>query len=201
MAMIHQLARSGIALGLAALCLPSGATAQGTDNAAYIRDLVPEIRDLVSTTRGLESQASGLSGAAQQIIANSGNITMRETGDSIVLSVTSDVLFGFDSAKLSGKAKSTLADVIKVLDSAPDSAVRVVGHTDSKGSDSYNQRLSESRADAVVDYLVSNGVKPARLKPEGRGESDPVAPNEVNGKDSPDGRAQNRRVEFVLPKE
>ncbi|HBQ32949.1 MULTISPECIES: OmpA family protein [Brucella] len=191
-----------IALGLAVLCLPSVATAQNTsaDNSAYIRDLVPEIRDLVSASGSTDGKARGLSGAAQEIVEKSGNITMRETEDSIVLSVTSDILFDFDSAKLTGKAKATLTDIAKILESMPDSAVRVVGHTDSKGADSYNDKLSKSRADAVTKFLVNNGVQSARLKPEGHGESEPVAPNEIKGKDNPDGRAQNRRVEFVLPK-
>lgn len=191
-----------IAFSLAALCLPSMAIAQNTstDNSAYIRDLVPEIRDLVSASGSTDGKARGLSGAAQEIVEKSGNITMRETDDSIVLSVTSDILFDFDSAKLTDKAKATLTDIAKILDSMPDSTVRVVGHTDSKGSDSYNDKLSKSRADAVAKFLVGNGVQAARLKPEGHGESEPVAPNEVQGKDNPDGRAQNRRVEFVLPK-
>ena len=203
MAMIHRLTRYGL-IGLAALCLPSVGTAQdtglNTDKSAYIRDLVPEIRDLVSASGGTDGNARGLSGAAQQIVEKSGNITMRETDNSIVLSVTSDILFGFDSAKLTAKAKSTLGDVVKILDSTPDSTVQVVGHTDSKGSDSYNLKLSKARAGAVVEFLVGNGVSSARLKPEGRGESEPVAPNDIEGKDNPDGRAQNRRVEFVLPK-
>ncbi|MBB4093245.1 OmpA family protein [Ochrobactrum pecoris] len=192
----------GIAFSLAALCLPSIAIAQNTstDNSAYIRDLVPEIRDLVSASGSTDGKARGLSGAAQEIVEKSGNITMRETDDSIVLSVTSDILFDFDSAKLTGKAKATLTDIAKILDSMPDSTVRVVGHTDSKGADSYNDKLSKSRADAVAKFLVGNGVQAARLKPEGHGESEPVAPNEVQGKDNPAGRAQNRRVEFVLPK-
>jgi OmpA family len=139
MATIHRLTRFGL-IGLAALCLPSVGTAQdaglNTDKSAYIRDLVPEIRDLVSASGGTDGNARGLSGAAQQIVEKSGNITMRETDNSIVLSVTSDILFGFDSAKLTAKAKSTLGDVVKILDSTPDSTVQVVGHTDSKGSDS-----------------------------------------------------------------
>ncbi|MBQ0709491.1 MULTISPECIES: OmpA family protein [unclassified Ochrobactrum] len=191
-----------IALGLAVLYLPSIAAAQtaSTDNSAYIRDLVPEIRDLVSASGSTDGKARGLSGAAQEIIEKSGSITMHETDDSIVLSVTSDILFDFDSVKLTGKAKATLTDIARILESMPDSAVRVVGHTDSKGSDSYNDKLSKNRADAVIKFLAGNGVPSARMKPEGRGESEPVAPNEIKGKDNPDGRAQNRRVEFVLPK-
>lgn len=196
-----QIAPIGVALCLAALCLPSGAAAQGTDNALYIRDLKPTVLDLVSTASGMEGNTVGLSAAAQQVIEESGNITVRETDQDIVLSVTSDILFGFDSSELSSKAKSTLADINKVLDSAPQDTVRVVGHTDSKGSEAYNQDLSKARADAVVDFLVGNGVDPSRLKSEGSGETEPVAANEIDGRDNPAGRTQNRRVEFVLPKE
>lgn len=198
--MTYQVACNGAALCLAAICLSFGATAQDADSGAYVRNLVPEIRDLVSTATNMKGQASGLSGAAQQVVAESGDITVRETDESVILSVTSDVLFGFDSATLSGKAKSTLSNVVKVLDSVPESVVRVIGHTDSKGSDSYNQDLSKARADAVVDFLSSNGVASSRLKSESRGESEPMAPNEIDGQDNPDGRARNRRVEFVLPK-
>lgn len=196
-----QIAPIGVALCLAVLCLPSGAAAQGTDNAPYIRDLKPIVLDLVSTASGMEGNTVGLSAAAQQVIEESGNITVRETDQDIVLSVTSDILFGFDSSELSGKAKSTLADINKVLDSAPQDTVRVVGHTDSKGSDAYNQDLSKARANAVVDFLVGNGADPSRLNSEGSGETEPVAANEIDGRDNPAGRAQNRRVEFVLPKE
>ncbi len=196
-----QIAPIGVALCLAALCLPPSAAAQGTDNASYIRDLKPIVLDLVSTASDMEGNTVGLSAAAQQVIEESGNITVRETDQDIVLSVTSDILFGFDSSELSSKAKSTLADINKVLDSTPQDTVRVVGHTDYKGSDAYNQDLSKARADAVVDFLVRNGVDPSRLKSEGSGEMEPVAANEIDGRDNPAGRTQNRRVEFVLPKE
>jgi len=71
--------------------------------------------------------------------------------------------------------------------------VAVEGHTDSVGSDAYNQKLSERRAQAAVDYLVSQGVDASRLQPTGYGESKPMASN-----DTADGRAQNRRVDLVV---
>lgn len=193
---------SSISFGLAVLCLPSTTAAQNisTDNSAYIRDLVADVRDLVSASGSTSDKARGLTVAAQEIVDKSGNITVRETDDSVVLSVTSDILFDFDSAKLTSKARATLIDIARILEGMPVSAVRVVGHTDSKGSESYNDKLSKNRADAVVEFLAGNGVPPTRMKPEGHGENDPVAPNEIKGTDNPEGRAQNRRVEFVLPK-
>lgn len=69
----------------------------------------------------------------------------------------------------------------------------MVGHTDSKGTDAYNQRLSERRASAAAEYLISQGVSPQKVTSQGRGESEPVADNETDA-----GRAQNRRVELHL---
>jgi len=77
--------------------------------------------------------------------------------------------------------------------------VTIEGHTDSIGSDAYNQRLSERRAAAVKQYLVSKGVGADRLTTVGRGEKDPVAPNTTpDGKDNPEGRAMNRRAELKV---
>ncbi len=79
--------------------------------------------------------------------------------------------------------------------------VLVLGFTDDKGGDDYNQALSERRAEAVKSYLVSNfGIDGGRVRTEGRGERDPVAPNrKPDGSDNPEGRQQNRRVEVVFP--
>jgi len=73
-----------------------------------------------------------------------------------------------------------------------------VGHTDSIGSDAYNQRLSERRAGAVKAYLVSKGIEANRVYTEGKGERQPVAENRINGRDNPEGRAKNRRVEIEV---
>jgi len=80
----------------------------------------------------------------------------------------------------------------------PDIQVTIEGHTDSIGSDSYNQRLSERRAQAVKAYLVSKGVAASRLETVGKGEQEPVAPNTKDGKDNPQGRAMNRRAELKI---
>lgn len=73
-----------------------------------------------------------------------------------------------------------------------------VGHTDSIGSDAYNQKLSERRAAAVKAYLVSKGIEANRVYTEGKGEKQPVAENRTNGRDNPEGRAKNRRVEIEV---
>ena len=108
------------------------------------------------------------------------------------------VNFDFDKATLRPDAVSILNEAIEILKRYPDLKVEVAGHTDSVGSDAYNQKLSERRAKTVYDYLTSNGVDAARLVgPTGYGESRPIAPNtNPDGSDNPEGRAQNRRTEL-----
>jgi OOP family OmpA-OmpF porin len=108
------------------------------------------------------------------------------------------VNFDFDKATLRPDAVSILNEAIDILKRYPDLKVEVAGHTDSIGSDAYNQKLSERRAKTVYDYLTSNGIDAGRLVgPVGYGESRPIAPNtNPDGSDNPEGRAQNRRTEL-----
>lgn len=108
------------------------------------------------------------------------------------------VNFDFDKANLRPDAVAILSEASQILTRYPDLRVEVAGHTDSKGSDAYNQKLSERRATAVYNYLTSNGVSASRLTgPIGYGESRPIAPNtNANGSDNPEGRAKNRRTEL-----
>lgn len=101
-------------------------------------------------------------------------------------------LFAFDSAELSGKAKSSLDKVAAALKDSGKSA-DVNGYTDSTGSAEYNKALSQRRAQAVASYLESKGVAAKKLTTKGYGATDFVASN-----DTPAGRAQNRRVDIVL---
>src|SRR3972149_6958530 len=103
-----------------------------------------------------------------------------------------DVHFAFDSAQLTSEAKSRLDAAVAAINANPSDTVSIEGHTDSMGSDAYNSQLSQRRARAVVDYLVSKGVSASRLKAVGKGENHPVASN-----DTREGRAKNRRVEII----
>nr|WP_151442099.1 OmpA family protein [Halomonas lysinitropha] len=114
-------------------------------------------------------------------------------GDDIVLNMPSEVTFGFDSSDLTPSARNALNDVAAVLQQYPDTLVNIGGHTDSTGDASYNQRLSERRAQAVGSYLSQSGVSGNRLNMRGYGETQPVASNNTE-----QGRAQNRRVEITL---
>ncbi|MGH8085196.1 MAG: OmpA family protein [Lysobacter sp.] len=108
------------------------------------------------------------------------------------------VNFDFDKSTLRPDAVAILSEATQILQRYPDLNVEVAGHTDSKGTDAYNQALSERRATAVYDYLTSNGIDASRLVgPNGYGESRPIAPNtNPDGSDNPEGRAQNRRTEL-----
>lgn len=116
------------------------------------------------------------------------------------LTLPDSILFDFGSDELRPDALQTLTLIAEVLLYFEDAPVIVVGHTDSIGSAAANQRLSEQRAQSVVDALVSDhGIPPGLLTPEGRGASEPIAPNTTeDGEDNPDGRALNRRVELVV---
>lgn len=114
-------------------------------------------------------------------------------GDQLVLDMPSEVTFAFGSVNLSPEFRTTLDKVGSTLTQYEKTYVDVLGHTDSVGSDAFNQTLSEQRASSVADYLAGRGVQRARLATKGYGESQPKASNT-----SEEGRAQNRRVEIRL---
>jgi outer membrane protein OmpA-like peptidoglycan-associated protein len=101
--------------------------------------------------------------------------------------------FAFDSAELTPEARSTLDEQATVLEQESDVRVKIEGHTDSIGPEAYNQGLSERRAKAVKEYLISKGISADRLETEGYGPSNPIAPN-----DTREGRAMNRRVDVKV---
>jgi outer membrane protein OmpA-like peptidoglycan-associated protein len=104
------------------------------------------------------------------------------------------IYFDFDRATIKPESRSAIEDAAEILIQNPTIKVEIQGHTDSVGSDKYNQRLSEKRAQAVVDYLVKEtGIDSRRLTAKGYGESRPVADNKTES-----GRALNRRVEFLI---
>jgi len=110
-----------------------------------------------------------------------------------------NVYFDFDKATLRPESNITLDSLINILNAYPAIRIEIGGHTDAIGTDAYNQKLSQRRAQAVVDYLIANGISLERLEAMGYGESMPVAPNrKEDGSDNPDGRALNRRTEFKI---
>jgi len=190
--LLHRIPLSALILA-AGLITATPGLAQNVGTQARILDLVPTILDMYGESRDISAKA-------QETLQRSGDITWRQSGDNFILSVASDVLFDFDSTALSTRAQRSLTDMAELIARAPEGQILVVGHTDSKGSDRYNLNLSERRAKAVAAFLQKRGVAAARLRTEGRGKTEPVADNEIGGADNPEGRAKNRRVEFVVPK-
>lgn len=120
-------------------------------------------------------------------------IEIGRKGDDITLNMPSSISFATDQADIRPEFFKALSEAAAILKQYDKTTVDVVGHTDSTGSDAYNQTLSERRAKSVASYLISNGVDTRRVDAVGRGESEPVASNDVES-----GRAQNRRVELRL---
>ena len=130
---------------------------------------------------------------AKEIKQSIPGAVVERVGEGLQVTFESGLLFPYDSDVLTSAAQQNLATFASSLDKYPNTNIVIVGHTDSNGSDSYNMNLSERRANAAVNYLVSRSVDRARLRAAGRGETEPVATNDTDG-----GRQQNRRVEMAI---
>ena len=130
---------------------------------------------------------------AKEIQQNIPGAIVEHVGEGLQVTFESGLLFDFDSDVLKADAKTNLATFAKSLDKYPGTDVLIVGHTDSVGTNAYNAALSARRASSAQGYLVSQGVASNRIRSAGRGESEPVAPNNTDA-----GRRQNRRVEVAI---
>ena len=148
---------------------------------------------LTASVSGLGGNVSGLRGLVSALGGE-----MRD--NEIYVALPADTLFAFDKAEVLPGAEANLSTLAELIGKT-EGPVRLVGHTDGKGDDAYNQALSERRAAAVQAWLQAHGVADGRLQAQGRGASEPVAPNQrPDGRDNPEGRAKNRRVEAIIPK-
>ena len=129
----------------------------------------------------------------EQTAGSGVDVTETDNGQAILVNLPEGVTFDVGSYSLKPEFRATLDKVADSLKQYPDSLIDVYGHTDSTGSDAYNQTLSENRARTVANYLSMQGVSPARIRSQGYGETMPVASN-----DTPEGRARNRRVEIKI---
>jgi len=130
---------------------------------------------------------------AEELQAALKNARIERVGEGIKITFDSGILFDVNSESLRDEAKDNINDLGKVLQKYEDTNLLVVGHTDSTGSEQYNQQLSERRANSVSMYLSSIGVNGARINAMGKGEEDPVADNSTKM-----GRQENRRVELAI---
>ncbi|WP_175652330.1 OmpA family protein [Pseudomonas sp. Marseille-P9899] len=177
-----------------------GALVGGTMAAAYCYvhgdgdedgDGVPDSRDKCpGTPRGVQVDANGCPPEPAPVAVVEEVVVVKE--ETIVIR---DIHFEFDSAKLTAADKSRLNTIAtRLKQEAPSARLSVTGHTDSVGSDAYNQKLSERRAHSVTEYLIETGVPRASfVSVRGAGESQPEADNRTA-----DGRAQNRRTEIRI---
>jgi len=130
---------------------------------------------------------------AEEIKKKVPDAKVERVGEGIVVVFNNNILFGFDRSDLTTDAQNSLDKLNLVLKEYPDTDIEIQGHTDSKGSETYNQDLSLRRAVAVRNYLRGKGIAGSRIVTSGYGESVPVQSNSTE-----EGRAQNRRVEFII---
>ena len=168
-----------VAAVLMAAALPATAVAQEVDIEDQVLDLVLPVEDLTLQTSSLDD-----------------SVETQESNREVKVTLAADVLFRFNRASLTPRARSRIAEAVGKIQQGKPGTVRIVGHTDSKGSDAYNDRLSLRRAKAVARALrAALRADAPTLQTEGRGEREPVAPNtRSDGSDNPRGRARNRRV-------
>jgi outer membrane protein OmpA-like peptidoglycan-associated protein len=130
---------------------------------------------------------------AAELAAEIPNAKVERVGEGVLVTFDSGLLFDFDSDVVRGASGDNLTELANSLKKYAESDVLIVGHTDAVGTDSYNQSLSERRAESAARYLSSQGVDRSRVDTEGMGEVEPVATN-----DTDTGRSQNRRVEVAI---
>lgn len=148
----------------------------------------------------LSAQGNSLSSQGSNLSAQGSGLSATETGFNIEINLSSDVLFDFDKAELKPEADADLQKAADIIRQKGQGVILITGHTDSKGSDAYNQRLSLARAQAVKNWFEAKGLQ-QNYQLEGLGATRPIAPNtHPDGSDNPEGRAQNRRVEIIVNK-
>jgi outer membrane protein OmpA-like peptidoglycan-associated protein len=157
-----------------------------------------------STARGaiIGAAVGGAAGAiighqmdqkAKEIQQTVAGAEVTRVGEGLVVTFDSGLLFDFDSDALRAESRRNLDNLASSLSNFGDSKLLLVGHTDAQGTDTYNLDLSRRRSASVARYLETHGVSASRLQTAGRGESEPIAPN-----DSETGRQKNRRVEVAI---
>lgn len=165
---------------------------------ATILPLKATVLELRGFGTGIGGGAAALQAHVEPLQAALKDLGATVKGREIKINLAADVLFDFDKSSLRPEAGPALAKVVAVLQSYPKAAVLIEGHTDGKGNDQYNQRLSEQRANSVRQWLVEHGVA-TPMTTRGWGKTRPIAPNtKPNGADDPEGRQKNRRVEITV---
>ncbi|MBU0865831.1 MAG: OmpA family protein [Alphaproteobacteria bacterium] len=188
------------ALVLPALALSSCAPASDSEPPPA-RD-TPTAAAPAAATPAPTSARGGVTGTVSNLTGDISGLNVRVTDMGTIIDLAADALFEFDKADLTPAAEAQLQKAAALIRKAPPGGIQVIGHTDAKGDDAYNQRLSETRARTVADWFGRQvGVRQRAFAVSGKGETAPIAPNETaTGADDPAGRTTNRRVEVILPR-
>jgi len=159
--------------------------------------VIAAVRAIPGLVVGIGGGGTGIVATVQQLEQAKRDLGAEETALVVRVELPADVLFDFDKADIRADAANALAQLATIIAAYPNGRVELLGHTDSKGDDAYNQRLSERRAQSVASWLAAkHGVDPARLTTRGWGEAKPVADNATD-----EGRQKNRRVEAIVHKQ
>jgi len=135
----------------------------------------------------LDKQAAELQGSLD------GRIGIIRSGNQLIVRMPQDITFATDSANVASGLQDDLRTLASSMNKYPNTTVTVIGHTDNTGSSAYNQDLSNRRASSVAGILIGSGVSSGRIRSVGYGETQPIASNQT-----PEGRAQNRRVDIII---
>jgi outer membrane protein OmpA-like peptidoglycan-associated protein len=175
---------------------------RGLEIRPTILTIVPTTQSLAGRAAGIVAGMSGIKATVEQVKRAIQDLGATETALEINVELPADVLFDFDKADIKKEAEPTLENLATLVRGFPRAEVRIEGHTDAKGTSSYNQALSERRAAAVTAWLGSKeGLRGVRFAVRGKGATEPVAPNQKpDGSDDPVGRQKNRRVSIVVKK-
>ena len=179
---------TGAGIGAVAGAVISSATGGRAGTGAVIGGLLGGVAGNVWSKRQEERRAT-----MEQATKGTGVEVTRTADNQLKLSVPSDISFDVGSAAIRPDLRAVLDPFVRSLQGDASVQLNIVGHTDSTGSDGYNNNLSLERAHSVRDYLTARGVSPSRIQTLGRGEREPIADN-----GSEAGRARNRRVEIFL---
>ena len=196
-----------------ALCYGGWLFSQDEPSPTSGSEVRPTPIDLVYKSLDLKYSAAGESGSSQSTSGSTTNLQstvvdlkaagadIKETASDIKISLQGEILFDFDKSNLRPAAESTLMQIAKLIQAQSKPTTLIEGFTDSKGSDSYNAKLSDRRAASVKSWLSQHGIRAASMQTRGWGAAKPVSPNKhPDGSDDPDGRQKNRRVEITIRK-
>jgi outer membrane protein OmpA-like peptidoglycan-associated protein len=167
----------------------------------HVEDIGGKVDELAGGSKGLQDKVDSLAGGAKGLLATVKDLAVKETKTEIRIELAADVLFDFDKSNLLPKAQKTLHQAATIIKDNAKGSVRIEGYTDAKGSDSYNQKLSERRANSVKTWFVTKEGLKVPFTTQGFGAKNPVASNKKpDGSDDPIGRQKNRRVEIIIQK-